>query len=61
MLEKTNLPTELEPNEPSEAVELCKLPANGLKLEGEESLEMQVMGVEISTTPETNQNLSAFE
>jgi hypothetical protein len=51
----------LEPNEPSEAVELCKLPANGLKLEGEESLEMQVMGVEISTTPETNQNLSALE
>jgi hypothetical protein len=47
----------LEPNEPSEAVELCELPANGLKLEVEGNLEMQVMGVEISTTPETNQNL----
>ncbi len=53
-LEKTNLPTELEPNEPSEAIVLCELPANGLKLEGEESLEMNIMGVEISTTPETN-------
>jgi hypothetical protein len=53
-LEKTNLPTELEPNKPSEDLVLCELPANGLKLEGEESLEMQIMGVEISTTPETN-------
>jgi hypothetical protein len=52
---------EMEANKPSEAVALCELPANGLKLEGEGSLEMQVMGVEISTTPETNQNLSALE